>query len=212
VSGARAFVFDFNGTLSDDEHVLCEVWQEITAELGRPMSAQEYYDGLAGIADPEIAAVWLGSDHPRLAWAMGERGRRYRARVADGSTVSPQAREAVRVAGASGPVAVVSGAPRRDIEDVLAAAGLEIDVIVAAEDVARGKPDPEGYLRALELLDGGFRPEEAVAFEDSEVGIESARAAGLRCIAVRGTLAPERLAKADEVVDELTPELIRRLL
>jgi beta-phosphoglucomutase len=212
VSRARALAFDFNGTLSDDEDVLCEIWQEILGELGRPLSAQEYYDRLVGLADPEIAAAWLGPDHPRAGWAMEERGRRYRERVADGSTVAAEAREAVRLAAARVPVGIVSGAPRRDIEDVVAATQLPVSVIVGAEDVARGKPDPEGYRRALRLLGDDLAPADVVVFEDSEVGIDAARAAGMRCIAVRGTVAPDRLAKAEEIVDALTAELVRRLL
>ena len=97
------------------------------------------------------------------------------------------------------PVAVVSGAYRREIEPVLRGAGLAdvVGVIVAADDVARGKPDPEGYLRALEALGDGLSPGDVVAFEDTEAGVASARAAGLRCLAVRGTLPDERLAAAD---------------
>jgi len=78
--------------------------------------------------------------------------------------------------------------------------------------VADGKPDPAGYLRALELLDGGLEASEVVVFEDTEAGIASAKAAGLRCIAVLGTLAPERLASADEIVPAIDVELMQRLL
>jgi beta-phosphoglucomutase len=50
----RAVLFDFNGTLSDDGPILCEIFQEPFAEHGKPLSAQEYYDELAGLSDPEI--------------------------------------------------------------------------------------------------------------------------------------------------------------
>ena len=81
-------------------------------------------------------------------------------------------------------------------------------MIVAADDVAHGKPDPEGYLRALEALGNGISPSDVVAFEDTEAGVASARAAGLRCLAVRGTLPDERLAEADGIVDEIGIELV----
>ena len=112
------------------------------------------------------------------------------------------------------PVAVVSGAYRREIEPVLDGAGLAdvVGVIVAADDVARGKPDPEGYLRALEALGGGLAADEVVAFEDTEAGIASARSAGLRCIAVRGTLPDERLAAAEAIVDTIDLELVASLV
>ena len=58
----QAVVFDFNGTLSDDEPVLCEIFMHLFAEHGKPMSAQEYFDRLAGLSDPEIVRTWLGNN------------------------------------------------------------------------------------------------------------------------------------------------------
>src|SRR5918912_801812 len=95
---ARAVVFDFNGTLSNDEPVLCEIFMELFAEHGKPMSAQEYFDELCGLSDPEIVRTWLGADHPDVDAVIRERIERYRAAVADGSTVEPWTREAVAYA------------------------------------------------------------------------------------------------------------------
>ena len=78
--------------------------------------------------------------------------------------------------------------------------------------MAEGKPHPAGYLRALTLLAGGVDASDALVFEDTEAGIASAKAAGIRCIAVLGTLAPERLAAADEIVPAIDVELMQRLL
>jgi beta-phosphoglucomutase len=210
----RALVFDFNGTLSQDEPILCEILQDLFEEHGRPMSAQEYFDQLAGLSDPEIVRTWLGPDHPDVDEVIEERIVRYRDRVADGSSIPEEARAAVRYAAERVPVAVVSGAARAEIEPVLRAAGL-LDAFVAivpADDIERGKPDPEGYLRALELLDDGIRPEEIVVLEDTEAGIAAAKGAGMRCVAVLGTLAPERLAWADELVERVDRALVQRLL
>jgi beta-phosphoglucomutase-like phosphatase (HAD superfamily) len=94
---------------------------------------------------------------------------------------------------------------------VLRAAGLEVfDAVVAMEDVSRGKPDPEGYQRALELL--AVEPGDAVAFEDTEVGVASAKAAGVYTVGVLGTMGPERLAAADELVERVDVALVERLL
>jgi HAD superfamily hydrolase (TIGR01509 family) len=211
---ARAVIFDFNGTLSDDEPILCEIFRELFAEYGKPLSQQEYYDELAGLSDPEIVRTWLGRDHPALDAVVERRIALYRERVADGSSIREPVREAVRYAAARGHVAVVSGAARTEIEPVLRAAGLleTVEAIVAAEDVPEGKPHPDGYLRALALLDGGLAAEDVVVFEDTEAGVASAKAAGMRCFAVLGTLSPERLALADEVVDAIDVPLLRRVL
>jgi len=210
----RAVIFDFNGTLSHDEPILCEIYSDLFAEYGRPLSAQEYFDELAGLSDPEIVRTWLGRDHPSVDEVIRQRIARYRERVADGSSVPGQVREAVRYAAARVHVGVVSGAARAEIVPVIQAAGLAawVGPIVAAEDVAQGKPHPAGYLRALTLLDGGVDASEVFVFEDTEAGIASAKAAGIRCIAVLGTLAPERLAAADEIVPAIDVELMQRLL
>jgi beta-phosphoglucomutase len=210
----RAVIFDFNGTLSHDEPILCQIFGELFAEHGRPLSSQEYFDQLAGLSDPEIVRTWLGHDHPDVDEVIEQRIARYRARVADGSSIPETVREAVRYAAERVPVAIVSGAARAEIEPVLAAAGLDgqIAAIVPAEDVAEGKPHPAGYLRALELLDGDLEPADVVVFEDTEAGVASAKAADMRCFAVLGTLAPERLAAADEVVAAIDVQLLQRLL
>jgi beta-phosphoglucomutase len=210
----RAVIFDFNGTLSHDEPILFAIFRDLFAEYGRPLSAVEYFDQLAGLSDPEIVRRWLGDDHPKVDEAIERRTARYRELVADGSSVSQRMRQVVRYAAARVPVAIVSGAARTEIEPVVEAAGLAdlVRVIVAAEDVDRGKPHPAGYLRALELLDGDLDASEVLVLEDTEAGIASAKAAGMRCIAVLGTLAPERLAAADEIVPAIDIELMQGLL
>jgi beta-phosphoglucomutase len=210
---ARAIVFDFNGTLSDDEAVLCEIFVGLFAEHGKPLSAQEYFDHLAGHSDEEIVMRWLGRDHPDVPAVVRERIERYRVAVSDGSTIREHVREAVRFAAARVPVAIVSGAARAEIEPVVEAAGLAalLRGIVSSDDVVQGKPHPEGYVKVLELLDC-VPPGDVLAVEDTEAGIASARAAGLRVFAKRGTLAPERLAAADELVDEIDVALIQRVL
>ncbi len=204
----EALLFDFNGTLSLDEPLLCELYCALFAEAGRPLSEQEYYAHLAGRSDPEIVRTWLGREDPAL---LEEFVRRYIERAGDGSTITVEVREAVRTAGGRAQLAVVSGALRVQVETVLRAAELEVfSAIVAAEDVARGKPDPAGYVRALELL--GVRGGEAVAFEDSPDGVAAAKAAGVYCVGVLGTAPPERLAHADEIAPQLDAPLIERVL
>jgi beta-phosphoglucomutase len=210
----RAVIFDFNGTLSHDEPILCEIFCDLFAEYGRPLSAQEYFDELAGLSDPEIVRTWLGPEHPNVDEVIERRITRYRELVADGSSVPGALRDSLRYAAERVPVAIVSGAARAEIETVIEAAGLSDAVrgIVAAEDVDNGKPHPDGYLRALELLGSGLKASDVLAFEDTEAGVASAKDAGLRCLGVLGTLAPARLAAADEIVPAIDVELMQRLL
>jgi beta-phosphoglucomutase len=208
-----AIVFDFNGTLSDDEPILCEIFVRLFAEHGRPLSAQQYFDELAGLSDPEIVRTWLGRDHPDVDAVIAERVERYRAAVAGGSSVHEHVREAVRLAAARVPLAICSGAARAEIEPVVESAGLAplLRGIVSSDDVVEGKPDPEGYVKALELL--GVQGADTVVFEDTEAGIASARAAGVgRIYALRGTLDPHRLRGADELIDRIDVDVVRRCL
>jgi beta-phosphoglucomutase len=211
----RAIVFDFNGTLSDDEPILCEIFVQLFFEHGKPLSAQEYFDELAGLSDPEMVHTWLGRDHPDVDAVIDRRVERYRAAVADGSSVHEHVREAVRYAAERVPLAICSGAARAEIEPVVEAAGLAplLRGIVSSDDVVDGKPHPEGYVKAMRELLDGVDPAEVLVFEDTEAGIASAKAAGVgRVLAMTGTLDPERLREADELIDRIDVELMRRVL
>jgi len=145
---------------------------------------------------------------------LAERIARYRAAVGDGSTITPDARAAFLRAAETVPVAVVSGAHRDEVVPALAAAGLATAarVVVTIEDVGAGKPDPAGYLLALQQLDPGLDPSDVTAFEDTEAGVAAAKAAGMYCIAIPGTHTPERLALADELAPALNLDAVRRAL
>jgi len=204
----QAVVFDFNGTLSDDEPVLARVYEELFAELGHPLTADEYYEHLAGHTDEEMFVRWLGASSDDL---IRERVRRYNLLVSDGSTVHEDVRAAVRWAAERMPVAVVSAALRDEIEPVLAASGIRdlFSLVLSQDDVTRGKPDPQPYLLAAERL--GLPPEELLVFEDTDVGVASAKAAGARVVGLTRTLGAKRLAAADELVDQIDVGVLESL-
>jgi beta-phosphoglucomutase len=212
VGRVRALSFDFNGTLSHDEPILYSIYRDLFAEHGRPLAEQDYYGQLAGLSEEAIISGWLGAEGDELATLVAQRVEGYRDRAGDGSTVSEEVRSAVRYAAESVPVVLVSGAFRAEIEPVLEASGLAtlFTHVVTAEDVVQGKPHPEGYELAVTLL--GVRPEEVVALEDTEAGVAAAKDAGLRCVALAGTLPRERLARADEIVVAIDVPLVARLL
>ena len=107
------------------------------------------------------------------------------------------------------PMAICSGALQPEIEMILKGAGLRefFEVIVSAEQVERGKPDPEGFLLALKLLNKkmkkSIKPENCVVIEDSHWGLEAAKAAGMRAVAITNTYAAEHLKPADKVIAHL---------
>jgi beta-phosphoglucomutase len=204
-----AVAFDFNGTLSDDEPVLLRVYQELFAEQGHPLTEAQYYEHLAGHTDEEMFSRWLGRADAAL---IADRVDRYIALVSDGSTVDEDARAAVRFAASHGPVAIVSAAVRSEIDAVVDAAGIRdaITLIISQDDVENGKPDPECYLLAARQL--GCEPPGLLVFEDTDVGLAAARAAGARVVGLTRTLGAARMAAADELVERIDVPLLERLL
>ena len=101
------------------------------------------------------------------------------------------------------PLAVASGALRHEIETILTTAGLidHFKAIVSAEDVERGKPEPDIFLKALATLNAqnsdAIRAGECVVIEDSKEGIKGARRAGMKCLAVTNSHPAELLREAD---------------
>ena len=204
-----AVVFDFNGTISDDEPLLAELFVKIFGEIGIEVTEQRYYGEFAGYSDPEIVERILsetGRHDPAVTRGLlDRRAELYLARAGAGETVHPEVAACVREIAARVPVAVASGAVRVEVEAVLQGTGLRplMAAVVTADDVAEGKPDPEGYLMALDRL--GVPGSEALSFEDTHFGVMAAVAAGMRCVGVGATMSADRLrgAGAEAVVERL---------
>jgi beta-phosphoglucomutase-like phosphatase (HAD superfamily) len=93
---------------------------------------------------------------------------------------------------------------------VVAAAGLDFDAVVSQDDVANGKPHPEPYLRVAEEL--GVAPAELLVFEDTDVGVASAKAAGAYVVGLTRTIGAARMAHADELAERIDVQLLESLL
>jgi len=212
----RALIFDFNGTLSDDEDVMEAITAEVLGRHSTPPTHREYIDRLAGLSDEMVVRTWLG-DREDVDAIVAERIEAYRRLVYDGSTVDERTREAVRDAAARAPIAIVSGAALAEIQPVIDAAGIAglFSCVVTSDDVLEGKPHPEGYLVGLGLLRGsvaGLQPEQVAVIEDTEAGVLAAKAAGMYCLGLLGTMTADRLSAADELIEAIDLALIERLL
>jgi HAD superfamily hydrolase (TIGR01509 family) len=213
-SAAPAVVFDFNGTLSDDEPILFDIFAGLfAAHLGWQMTATDYRTELLGRSDREIVEYAV-SRHGRrtddeVAGLLGLRQRIYQDRVAADNPIRSQTVALVELIARQGlPLAIVTGAHRDDVSAVLrhSPVGALIPVVVAVEDVTRGKPDPEGFLTAARRLDR--RAADILVFEDSVPGVRAALAAGMHCVAVSADPEPELTACAPAIVPRLEPELL----
>lgn len=201
----RAILFDFNGVIVNDEPQHCEALIATLNGYGFRLDRDGYYLDYLGFDDRacfRFAFARMGRpvDEATLLEAIERKAKRYQEAIRASLELVPGAADFVREAAAGGyRLAVVSGALRREIELVLTESGLRphFPVIVAAEDVVRCKPDPEGYRRAREAL--GVDPGSCLVIEDSLPGLEAARQAGIRCLMLATSHGPEQLAQADQV-------------
>jgi beta-phosphoglucomutase len=190
MTSPRGVLWDLDGTLVDSAELHWLSWRDTLAREGYPITYQQFLDSF-GQKNDRVLPVWLGADTPveRMIRISDAKEAEYRRlALAQGLTALPGADAWVRRLHARGwKQAIASSAPRRNVEVMLSALGLdaELDAIVAAEDVASGKPDPEVFLTAASRL--GLPPGRCIVVEDAVVGIEAARRAGIRSIGVGRT-------------------------
>jgi HAD superfamily hydrolase (TIGR01509 family) len=210
-----AVVFDLDGVLVESEQIWSEARRELTEELGGHWTKRAQAD-MMGMSSVE----WSQYMHDELGISLvaeaisDEVVRRLERLYRERLPLLPGAGEAVERVAARWPLAVASSSNRPLIELVLEIAGIaeRFAVVVSSEEVARGKPAPDVYLEAASRL--RVSPGRTAAVEDSENGLRSAIAAGMRVIAIpnREFPPPEAtLHDADVVLrslDELTPEVI----
>lgn len=211
-----AVVFDFNGTLSNDEHILFDIFSDLfQSHLGWAMSPDDYRRELLGRSDREIVehavALHGGVGGDDVTELLRIRKAAYAQRVAVDRPIEDTTVELVKTLLAEGiPMAIVTGAQRDDVHAVLAGSpvGQVFEAVVTEEDVTHGKPHPEGFLLAANLL--RRQPSNVLVFEDSVPGVRAALAAGMHCIAVAGPdPTPELTAIAPAMVTSLSADLWR---
>jgi HAD superfamily hydrolase (TIGR01509 family) len=211
----EAVVFDMDGVLIDSEQVWDDIRESLARERGGRWSDRAQRD-MMGMSSPE----WSRYMHEvvGLPESPDEINREVVARLLERYAGEPPwlpgAVETVRRLAAAVPLGLASSSNREVIDAVLAAGGIA-DLFVAtvsSEEVALGKPAPDVYLEAARRLAVG--PARCAAVEDSHNGIRSAKAAGMRCVAVPNAHYPpgEAVAEADAVVaglGDLTLDLLR---
>ena len=232
----EAVIFDFDGVLVDSEKLHYEAFNRVLTKFNYQLSIRDYYDRFLGLSDLELLRVVdkegkLSLSNQQFEKLLSEKANLFKemasteagpvrknrnTKVSDKSQVSNGAGiiEGVpqflnMLADNKIPIGICSGALLPEIEMILKGALLRefFEVIVSAEQVERGKPDPEGFSLALKLLNKklhkSIKPENCVVIEDSRWGLEAAKAAGMRAVAITNTYAAEHLKPADKVIVHL---------
>jgi beta-phosphoglucomutase len=207
----RAVVFDFDGVIANSEPLHFQAYRDVLAARRVALSEHDYYARYLGFDDVGAFQAIAGDrglagTRADVDTLVARKALRLEELERDVSVLFPGAANAVRRAAAAMPIAIASGARGAEITRVLRRENLArcFTAIVAAEDTPLSKPAPDPYLRAVALLraavGGTLDARHCVAIEDSRWGLESARAAGLRTVAVTNTYEKSALTDAADLV------------
>jgi beta-phosphoglucomutase len=202
MSDVRAVLWDMDGTLIDSEEFHWISWRDTMADEGIAITHEQFLASF-GQRNDSILPRWLGAEATpeRMERIANAKEERYRALVRkNGISALPGVADWLRRLHQGWQQAIASAAPRPNIDVILEALGAAhyFQGIVSAEEVRKGKPDPEVYLTAASRV--GASPGNCIVVEDAVAGVEGARNAGMRSIGVshNGTHLP-----ADIVVESL---------
>lgn len=224
MSWPRAILFDFDGVIVNSEPLHFQAFRQVLREEKIEITESEYYRELIGFDDKgafrhvfqsrnrELDPKTFLRVMARKSEAMTE------AIMARKYTALPGVERFVRGLWRNYPLAICSGALRDEIEAMLEGINLRdcFKVIVAAEDVTVGKPDPQGYLLTMRLLGEkakiALTPADCLIIEDAPSVIHSVKSAGFKTLAVATSYPAEKLSAATHVVRSLEPDVVAKVL
>lgn len=210
----KALIFDFDGVLTDTEPIHMDAWLSALEPLGISFTLDDYKKYYIGLNDRDFldeigrrASVHF--EDIQKTDLIAEKAAICMKSLEHSIPTIPGVKEFIEEASSRYLMAICSGALRNEIEFILKRMGImdKFSPIISSESVGRGKPDPEGYIRALEGIQErsstAILADEVAAVEDSPKGVVAAHSAGLKCVAVTNSYHREMLSSADLVVDSL---------
>ena len=218
----QAVFFDFDGVIADSEPLHLRAYQAVLQADGIDLTKAEYYARYLGYDDVGLFEALAKDRRLSLTDEKIENWVAMKATIVEemfksDSILFPGAVACVKMFAAQVPLAVASGALEPEIALVLEHADLRrhFAAIASASDGVRGKPDPDLYLLAMakvqEQIPHSLVPASCIAIEDSHWGLDAARRAGLRCVAVTHTYPAAQLGNADLVVDTLSALTVSKI-
>ncbi len=211
----RAVIFDFDGVITDSEILHLRAFNQVLARRGIQISTGDYYKNYLGLSDLDLFKTMaernLALNGDQIEDLLTQKKRAYEqlakteGRIIEGVSDFLQMLEQNNI-----PIAICSGALRVEIELILEESRLRrfFEVVVSAEQVKRGKPNPEGFLLTLQKLNQNAQdvisPAQCVVIEDSHWGLEAAKAAGMHTVAITNSYDADQLTPAEKVITQLS--------
>ena len=219
----KAVIFDFDGVISDSEPAHYNAFNQLLDDYGICLSKEQYYSKYLGTTDAELLRMISAEyDTDYNGLSIDELVRRkavfFAELIKKTNHIIPGVAELLDLLAQNNiRIAICSGASAEDINVMLKGSNLKkyFEVIVSADDVDKGKPDPAGYILTLQKLNqtepNPILPNQTAAIEDSHWGIEAASVAGMHTIAIVGSYRAEELSMAEMVVNNLNEINIEKL-
>ncbi len=211
----KAVIFDFDGVITDSEILHLRAFNEVLSQYGIKITTKDYYKIYLGLTDVECYKLLIREGGLKIGEEDIEslidekQGIFEKLVLTEGQTIEG-VRDFLRMLEQNNvPMAICSGSLLSEIELILEEAGLRslFEVIVSADQIRKGKPDPEGFILTLQRLNQSrqepIRPEQCIVIEDSHWGLEAAKAAGMHTIGVTNSYEAEELRMAEKIVGRL---------
>lgn len=206
-----------NGVIVDDEPLHMAAFRNLLQAYGLALSEREYNDYFAGRTDEDGLALYFKVHHEPLSADMAQllqtKASAYQKLAAGQLTPFPGVVEFIRELANQKQLvlALVTSSLRVEAMAVLDTFNVRdcFKALVTADDITKGKPDPEGYLKGAAAL--GIDPTECLVVEDAPSGVKAAHAAGMQCLVVLNTYGRDELSDADAIVERLKPGCLDKL-
>ncbi|MHC4544388.1 MAG: HAD family hydrolase [Planctomycetota bacterium] len=212
----KAVIFDFDGVITDSEVLHLRAFNKVLARYNIEIKEEVYYQEYLGFTDLDCFEIvvregGLGLNSEQIRNLIKQKNRVFEELAATEATIFEGVPEFLQMLSDNGvPMAICSGAVLEEIALILEQSRLGhfFAEIVAGDQVTKGKPDPEGFLLALERLNKGnqnpIAAKECVVIEDSHWGLEAGNAAGMHTVGITNTYNPGQLSMAEKIVAHLS--------
>lgn len=216
LNNLKAVIFDFDGVISDSEPSHFAATNKVVEKFAVQLDRNQYYSEFLGYTDYQMFQAInekysLGLNDSEIENLIRQKAIFFEQIIRQADHLIKGIPQFIKILKTSGiKIGIYSGASSDDIELMLENSGFRefFDVIVSADDVEKGKPDPEGYVKALNIInkksDTQIPPSQCIVIEDSHWGIAAAKKAGMRIIGVTNSYPANELEDADLIINSVS--------